>query len=740
MFKFISIKVKIISVVLLGFLGFGVVAAITSINKTSDTLLQEEFQKLLVIETAKHSEINIYLNALKGLTLSISEQLGTKNAFLDFENSFYNLKDTTKLDISLIKSQLKDDIENNYLDDVDYDIPHLNQQREIDEYIPKNDNAIIAKHIITREDKYIKNNYIKAHSKYHLSFNHLLNLYDLNDLVMVDLKGNVIYTSSKKNDFATNLDNGVYSHSSLAKIYNKTLHLKKYQIGFIDFAPYEPHYNVLTAFISTPIFINGTLEGALIINTSIKKLNAIMTFNGKYEKSGLGESGETYLVNDKYTMLTNSRFYNQINNETVQFAGTTAGILEINTSSVMEIINNDYSYQGTSNMITSYRGSDVLSISHSVNLFSQGKWVIVSEITSKEALKPIISLKDEILSIFIIALIIIALVVLYFVNTVIINPLLSFQNGLLYFFKYLNKKTTTLKYLNNTSNDEIGHMTKIINQSITTSIELHHEIEKDQQQIKDTLNKLNIINKEVSSSIEVASLIQHGILPSLDIFDTYFSEHSIIWEPRDIVGGDIYFAEVLNEDEVLIFCIDCTGHGVPGAFLTLLLKAVVDKVILHYKKTNEEISYILQNMYISLKRLLGNQKNFDFDGLVLSYNKKKKKIQVVAQSGYMFVNQQNNIDFVKIPRLKRGDISYNFSVVDLDVNEGDIIYISTDGFIDQKGGYKDFPLHKNKFIKMLEKYKGNALKDYKKLFMKDFEEHRGDSKRLDDVLVLSIKI
>ena len=128
MFQNISIKTKITAVMLIGLLGLSAIITIIAVNKSTEALVQSQFDKLSSVETAKHGEIENYLNYLKGLLTSLAQQKGTQDAFVAFEDGFYKLQDELNLDINMVKSKLKVDFDNNYLNAVNYAVPRSEQK------------------------------------------------------------------------------------------------------------------------------------------------------------------------------------------------------------------------------------------------------------------------------------------------------------------------------------------------------------------------------------------------------------------------------------------------------------------------------------------------------------------------------------------------------------------------------------------------------------------------------------
>ena len=517
MFSNLSIKTKLTSVLVAGLVFMAIVSTYLSVQKSMDALLYAQFEKLETAETAKKDEITKYLNYLKGLLTSLAGQTGTKEAFLEFESGFYNLSTDLGLDINQIKQELKSDFEKNYLADVNYDVPNSAQRRSIDQYLPNDENALIAQYLfITKNsaalgeknnlvyDKNYKSSYMIAHKDYHESFDKVLNAYSLYDIFMVDLKGNLIYTDFKEKDFATNLKSGVYSNTGIAQAYKKALDLKEGEVAFIDFAPYEPSYNAAASFIATPIFIYGELKGVLIFQMPVDEINDIMQFGGHFKEAGLGESGETYLVGSDYKMRSNSRFQKDINDPLIQKLGTTIGVWEVKTQSTQAALEGKEGHW----VIPDYRGVDVLSVYNTIDVFGQAKWAIISEIDEEEALIPALELRNVIAISSIIILALIILINMYFMNKTLIKPLYKFQNGLLDFFKYLNKEKSTVTMLDDKLEDELGTMSKVVNKNINKTKAIIEEDQSLIQEVKNVVSKVNdgYFDQNISSNTSNESL------------------------------------------------------------------------------------------------------------------------------------------------------------------------------------------------------------------------------------------
>ena len=291
--------------------------------------------------------------------------------------------------------------------------------------------------------------------------------------------------------------------------------------------------------------------------------------------------------------------------------------------------------------------------------------------------------------------------------------------------------------------------------SIRKDIAIQKEIEiKIEEANKDLAARI----KHTKESIEYAALIQSSLIPDNHIFRKYFDEYFVIWHPKDTVGGDIYlFNELRNDDECLIFCIDCTGHGVPGAFVTMLVKAVEAQLMAEiYANPDMEIStaWIMGFYNNRLKKLLKQDNpdsisNVGWDGSVLYYNKKEKIIKFSgAESPFFYRKPDGEIVTVKGTRKSVGykqvpmDYEYKETII-TNVEKGTKIFLTTDGYLDQNGGEKGFPFGKKRFIQIIEEYGDGPIAELQEMFMyemAEYEEMIENNDRNDDMTVIGFTI
>lgn len=258
-------------------------------------------------------------------------------------------------------------------------------------------------------------------------------------------------------------------------------------------------------------------------------------------------------------------------------------------------------------------------------------------------------------------------------------------------------------------------------------------------------------NRQITASIEYASLIQHALIPRQEEFQSFFKDHFIIWEPRDVVGGDLYLMEVLRpESQCLVMMIDCTGHGVPGAFVTMLVKAIERQITAYIRSHDEKVSpgHLLGVMNRSLKHLLRQEdasaiSNVGFDASLLFFDYYKGVATYAGAHIPLFYVDNGHVVMIKGNRQSIGytksDVDYVFREHHIPLEEDMIFYLATDGFQDQNGGPMDFPMGRKKFMGLLDSICSMPLQRQRAGLMSALAQWQGDNQRIDDITVLGVQ-
>jgi len=197
--------------------------------------------------------------------------------------------------------------------------------------------------------------------------------------------------------------------------------------------------------------------------------------------------------------------------------------------------------------------------------------------------------------------------------------------------------------------------------------------------------------------------------------------------------------------------IDCTGHGVPGAFVTMLVKAIEREIVANINSDDREVSpaEILSYFNQAIKKLLKQESsdsisNAGFDGGILYYNKKQQQMKFSGAETNLFMLEDSNLKILKGSKhsigYKKSDANYAFKEHTIDVKAEMQIYLTTDGYLDQKGGKKGFCFGKKRFQNNLTPCHNIPMSEQKKILLDQLAEYQGNHERNDDVTVIGMKI
>ncbi|PJC85609.1 hypothetical protein CSW98_13590 [Vibrio sp. HA2012] len=273
-----------------------------------------------------------------------------------------------------------------------------------------------------------------------------------------------------------------------------------------------------------------------------------------------------------------------------------------------------------------------------------------------------------------------------------------------------------------------------------------------QQTIQAANQQLEEMFSRTRESIEYAALIQNVLIPTTDTFERYFDETFTLWQPKDVVGGDIFLLEEMsNEDEVLLMVIDCTGHGVAGAFVTMLVKAIERHTVSMMQKNHEKVSpaRMLSVFNRSIKNLLKQHgpeaaSNVGFDGGILFYDRRNSLIRFAGANCSLYQSDDTTVEIIKGNRhsigYKSSDIEYEFTDHEIPINRPMNFYLPTDGYIDQNGGEKGFPFGKTNFVKLIKQYSNKPMEQQYSLFAQALRDYQGDEVINDDITLVAFSV
>ncbi len=312
-----------------------------------------------------------------------------------------------------------------------------------------------------------------ATQKHEAFLQYYLKEYGYYDIFLIDTEtSHVIYTAAKESDYGANLKYGSLKDSGLGQAYAKTL--KNNRATFIDMEPYAPSNNAPAMFIGNPIVDEGKVIAILVFQISDRAINKIMQF-----REGYGTSQEDYLVGEDLLMRSDS----YLNPKQYSLVTSFSNNAKVDTTATK----NALSGKENTEIIIDYNGNPVLSAYSQVNIGEDFKWAILSEIDEAEVLITPNAIRNIIIIISLVVLAFVIVGTIFVINNVIVKKLKAFQEGLIGFFNYVNREADNVKELENDSLDEIGLMSKVVNENI---IKAKIGIEEDRAIIDETIKVL----------------------------------------------------------------------------------------------------------------------------------------------------------------------------------------------------------------------------------------------------------
>jgi serine phosphatase RsbU (regulator of sigma subunit)/Tfp pilus assembly protein PilF len=265
-------------------------------------------------------------------------------------------------------------------------------------------------------------------------------------------------------------------------------------------------------------------------------------------------------------------------------------------------------------------------------------------------------------------------------------------------------------------------------------------VEKERAEAEHQKELVEEKQKEILDSINYAKRIQTALLASKELLDDNLTEYFVLFKPKDIVSGDFYWATEHENKFYLAVC-DSTGHGVPGAFMSLLnigflSEGIKEKNVL---ETNAVLNYVRNRLIDSISK--EGQKD-GFDGILLCIDKKAGVFTYSAAYNSPTLVSQNklvNLHCDKMP-VGKGEKTDSFTTNTISLQKGDTLYLYTDGYADQFGGPKGKKFKYKQLEEILVSVNHLSLKEQSEILNQKFEEWRGDLEQVDDVCIIGIKI
>jgi serine phosphatase RsbU (regulator of sigma subunit) len=278
-------------------------------------------------------------------------------------------------------------------------------------------------------------------------------------------------------------------------------------------------------------------------------------------------------------------------------------------------------------------------------------------------------------------------------------------------------------------------------------------IEKQKEEVEFQKEIIEIKNKDVMDSIAYAKYIQGSMLPSDKTMNNLFKEYFVLYKPKDVIAGDFFWTEIIENKAALVVG-DCTGHGVPGAMVSIVACNALNRAIKEFKLTNpalifDKVNELMQETFSKSDY----EVNDGMDGVLCVFDFENLKLHIAAAHNPIWIttptNKSNfwdetwmlsqvNADKQPIGRFKEKIIPFETKTIN--VQKGEMIYLFTDGYADQFGGPKGKKFKNKQFQELVTSISKLAPEQQKEKLNQTIENWKGNLDQVDDILVVGIRI
>lgn len=270
-------------------------------------------------------------------------------------------------------------------------------------------------------------------------------------------------------------------------------------------------------------------------------------------------------------------------------------------------------------------------------------------------------------------------------------------------------------------------------------IEIHRNLVTQQR------DKISFQAVKITDSINYASLIQSAILPPRDRMDQIITDFFILFKPSEIVSGDFFWLEE-KSGRIFISVADCTGHGVPGALMSMLGVALLNEIIIKNDiyQPDEILNQLRENIikYLHQTGKPGEAQD-GMDIALCVINEERNMLEFAGAFNPLYISRSGKIVEIKGDRMPIGihvQDPIPFTRHEAKIQKSDILYLFSDGYLDQFGGDNDKKFSAVRFKELLEEIYDEPMQKQKEILDSTFNEWRASEEQIDDVLVMGIKI
>lgn len=710
-------------------------------NEISEDLTQKANSRLEVIRNLKKQQVESYFKELSNQTELMSSSKSFVDNFIECKAAFKDISDAPNFDTETFNRYKK------HRDSIYFEkIKSYYGNRSVSLDLASKDLANNKESLIIQnsfwDDQFpilaCTKKFRTIESKMSYRTQRITNKIGFHDVILIDSKtGYILFTNDKNSEIGANVLEEPFKNTSIRKAFDAVREYKEPKTLLVDFETYPPANNEQTAFIACPMIKDSVNIGILVAEIGIEELDDILTFDRDWKNQNMGKTGEVYLVGPDMYMRSQSRFLLEDKDSLMKTIAQAAMIskkdlkqLRESKSAIKSIqIDSECSRRaiagktGTAKVLD-YRGVPILG-AYSPLKINNIHWGIVSKMDQSEAFFEITELRYFLIITYLIVLLISTLIAV-FIAKKIAKPIQQLS--------YHAKELSTGNFdtiISVQGKDEIGELA-------TSFRVMQHTVVSLIDNLTETNRNLSVKSKDLFDSIAYAQQIQENIFPSKEMVNSYVPDSFVFFQPRDVVSGDFYWAAERNKELYLGVC-DSTGHGIPGAFMSLLNVSFLNEALMNEKI--EKPGDILEKVRCLLKSVFQYERHDGMDGILIRFNPNSNIITYAASNNAPILVRNGNYSVLEYDKIPVGNSSKSekFQTFSFEIQSGDMLYLITDGFPDQFGGPLDKKYKYRPFYEFLVSISHLPTEEQHELVKNEFFAWQKDCEQVDDVMVLGIR-
>ncbi|HEX2974845.1 MAG TPA: SpoIIE family protein phosphatase [Bacteroidales bacterium] len=275
---------------------------------------------------------------------------------------------------------------------------------------------------------------------------------------------------------------------------------------------------------------------------------------------------------------------------------------------------------------------------------------------------------------------------------------------------------------------------------------LEDELEKRTSQIMQQKAEIELQNFEIKDSINYAKRIQSNLLPDVNRLKDHFSDAFILFRPRDIVSGDFYWFSKVDSNRFIVVCADSTGHGVPGAFMSMIGSTLLQDIVTRKMVTtpSQILAHLDKEIFATLNQNIDNGiANDGMDMVVCDINTSTRHVRFASAMRPIIIVISGESNYIKGNRSSVGGesvIDKCFIDQEYYLSEGDTIYLFSDGLPDQFGGTDGKKMKIARLKRVIEQISALPMEKQEKAVLDFYNEWKGSFEQVDDILFMGIRV